>query len=77
MAQTNSKGGGQIGFNLGLNQLTLFVVTAMILGGVNVGATFFGLYMVERFGRRKFLEICAIFQFLCFVVFASISYLGF
>jgi hypothetical protein len=62
---------------LSLNQLTLVAVTAMILGGVNVGATFFGLYMVERFGRCKCLEVGGIFQFLCFIVFASIGHFGF
>ena len=49
----------------------------MILGGVNVGATFFGLYAVERFGRRKCLEIGGVFQFLCFIVFASIGHFAF
>jgi SP family sugar:H+ symporter-like MFS transporter len=30
-------------------------VTQMILGGVNFGTTFLGLYVVEHFGRRKSL----------------------
>ena len=32
-------------------------VTSIILGGVNFGMTFFGLYVVERFGRRKSLIV--------------------
>jgi SP family sugar:H+ symporter-like MFS transporter len=52
-------------------------VTAMILGGVNVGATFLGLYMVEHFGRRKCLYWGSIWMFVCFMVFASIGHFKF
>lgn len=52
-------------------------VTAMILGAVNVLCTFPGLYMVEKFGRRKCLISGALFQFMCFLVFASIGHFKF
>ncbi|KFY96548.1 hypothetical protein V500_02411 [Pseudogymnoascus sp. VKM F-4518 (FW-2643)] len=52
-------------------------VTAMILGGVNVGATFFGLYFVEHFGRRKCLVAGALWMFVCFMIFASIGHFKF
>jgi len=45
-------------------------VTSMILGGVNFGTTFFGLYVVERFGRRKSLIVGGLWMFVCFMVFA-------
>ena len=35
--------------------ITNSYVTQMILGGVNFGTTFLGLYVVEHFGRRKSL----------------------
>jgi MFS transporter, SP family, sugar:H+ symporter len=49
-------------------------VTSMILGGVNFGMTFFGLYVVERFGRRKSLIVGALWMFVCFMVFASLGH---
>jgi len=49
-------------------------VTAMILGGVNVGATFLGLYMVEHYGRRKCLFFGALWMFVCFLIFASMGH---
>jgi SP family sugar:H+ symporter-like MFS transporter len=52
-------------------------VTAMILGGVNVGSTFLGLYMVEHYGRRRCLYYGAIWMFVCFMVFASIGHFVF
>lgn len=52
-------------------------ITAMILGGVNVGSTFFGLYMVEHFGRRKCLYFGALWMFVCFMVFASVGHFKF
>ncbi|OBT56546.1 hypothetical protein VE04_03237 [Pseudogymnoascus sp. 24MN13] len=52
-------------------------VTAMILGGVNVGATFFGLYFVEHFGRRKCLITGGLWMFMCFMIFASIGHFKF
>lgn len=48
-------------------------VTAMILGGVNVACTFPGLYFVEKFGRRKCLFFGALWQTMCFLVFASVG----
>jgi SP family sugar:H+ symporter-like MFS transporter len=48
-------------------------VTAMILGGVNFGMTFFGLYIVERFGRRKSLIVGAIGMTVNFIIFASVG----
>jgi len=45
----------------------------MILGGVNVGATFFGVYMARHFRRRESLWIAALWQCMCFLVFASVG----
>lgn len=49
-------------------------VTQIILGAVNVVCTFPGLYMVEKFGRRKCLTIGAAWMFMCYMVFASLGY---
>ncbi|KAL1302098.1 hypothetical protein AAFC00_002534 [Neodothiora populina] len=49
-------------------------VTAMILGGVNFGCTFGGLYVVENFGRRKALIFGGFWMFACFMVFASVGH---
>ncbi|KAL3424911.1 High-affinity fructose transporter ght6-like protein 1 [Phlyctema vagabunda] len=49
-------------------------VTQMILGGVNFGTTFLGLYIVEHFGRRKSLIYGALWMFICFMIFASIGH---
>jgi MFS transporter, SP family, sugar:H+ symporter len=48
-------------------------VTAMILGGVNVGSTIAGVYMARYFRRRESLYIAALWQFMCFIVFASVG----
>jgi len=48
-------------------------VTAMILGGVNVGATFFGVWMARHCRRRESLYYGALWQFMCFMVFASVG----
>ncbi|KAL2071794.1 hypothetical protein VTL71DRAFT_13029 [Oculimacula yallundae] len=48
-------------------------VTAMILGGVNVGATFFGVWLARRARRRESLYIAALWQTMCFLVFASVG----
>lgn len=48
-------------------------VTAMILGGVNVGATFFGVYMAKHCRRRESLYISALWQTMCFLIFASVG----
>lgn len=49
-------------------------VTQMIMGGVNFGTTFGGLYIIEHFGRRKSLITGALWMFVCFMIFASIGY---
>ncbi|PLB54297.1 sugar transporter [Aspergillus steynii IBT 23096] len=49
-------------------------VTQMILGGVNFGTTFGGLYIIEHFGRRKSLITGGIWMFVCFMVFASVGH---
>lgn len=48
-------------------------VTAMILGGVNFGSTFLGLWFIERFGRRKCLIWGALWMCGCFLIFASVG----
>ncbi|KAL2420004.1 High-affinity fructose transporter ght6 [Exophiala dermatitidis] len=48
-------------------------VTQIILGAVNVGTTFPGLYFVEKFGRRRCLMTGAAWMFMCFLVFASLG----
>ncbi|KAL1999756.1 hypothetical protein VTN02DRAFT_4073 [Thermoascus thermophilus] len=49
-------------------------VTQMILGGVNFGTTFGGLYVIEHFGRRKSLITGAVWMFVCFMVYASVGH---
>ncbi|KNG91416.1 MFS monosaccharide transporter [Aspergillus nomiae NRRL 13137] len=49
-------------------------ITQVILGAVNFGTTFGGLYIVENFGRRKSLIAGAGFMFVCFMIFASIGH---
>jgi SP family sugar:H+ symporter-like MFS transporter len=49
-------------------------VTSMILGGVNFGMTFPGLYIVEKYGRRPSLIWGALWMFMCFIVFASLGH---
>ncbi|KAJ6091238.1 hypothetical protein N7467_003207 [Penicillium canescens] len=49
-------------------------VTQMILGGVNFGTTFLGLYLVEHYGRRRSLIAGALWMFVCFMVFASVGH---
>ena len=48
-------------------------VTSIILGAVNFGMTIPGLYVVEHFGRRRALITGALWCFMCFMVFASVS----
>ena len=48
-------------------------VTAMILGGVNFGSTILGVYMARHFRRRESLYISALWQTMCFLVFASVG----
>lgn len=49
-------------------------VTQMILGGVNFGSTFLGLYLIEHYGRRRSLIAGALWMFVCFMVFASVGH---
>jgi len=49
-------------------------VTQMILGGVNFGTTFLGLYLIEHYGRRRSLIGGALWMFVCFMVFASVGH---
>lgn len=49
-------------------------VTQIIFGSVNVICTFPGLYMVEKFGRRKCLMLGAAWMFICYMIFASLGY---
>ncbi|KAI5294512.1 hexose transporter hxt1, partial [Ascosphaera pollenicola] len=49
-------------------------VTQMILGGVNFGTTFLGLYFIERFGRRPSLFYGAIWMFVCFLIYATVGH---
>ncbi|KAI9738345.1 MAG: hexose transporter hxt1 [Cirrosporium novae-zelandiae] len=49
-------------------------VTQIILGGVNFGITFLGLYIVEHYGRRASLIGGALWMFVCFLVFASVGH---
>ncbi|KAJ5578335.1 uncharacterized protein N7459_007299 [Penicillium hispanicum] len=49
-------------------------VTQMILGAVNFGTTFLGLYLIEHYGRRRSLIGGALWMFVCFMVFASVGH---
>ncbi|KAJ5382400.1 Major facilitator superfamily domain general substrate transporter [Penicillium concentricum] len=49
-------------------------VTQMILGGVNFGTTFLGLYLIEHYGRRRSLITGALWMFVCFMIFASVGH---
>lgn len=49
-------------------------VTSIILGGVNFGTTFPGLYIVEKYGRRPSLIAGALWMFMCFMVFSSLGH---
>jgi len=46
-------------------------VTQMILNGINFGTTFYGLCIVEHYGRRKSLMVGSAWMFIvCFIVLA-------
>ncbi|KAK4120325.1 general substrate transporter [Parathielavia appendiculata] len=47
--------------------------TQLILGAINVGSTFVGLYVVERFGRRIPLLVGALWQAAWLAVFSSMG----
>jgi sugar porter (SP) family MFS transporter len=49
-------------------------VTQMILNGINFGVTFYGLYIVEHYGRRKSLMAGSAWMFICFLIFASVGH---
>ncbi|KAI9150110.1 Hexose transporter-like protein [Paramyrothecium foliicola] len=49
-------------------------ITQIILNTINFLATFPGLYMVEKFGRRKSLIAGSLWMFVCFMIFASVGY---
>lgn len=49
-------------------------VTQMILNGINFGVTFYGLYIVEHYGRRKSLIAGSSWMFICFLIFASVGH---
>ncbi|KAH8431088.1 sugar porter family MFS transporter [Aspergillus melleus] len=49
-------------------------ITQVILGAVNFGTTFGGLYVVENFGRRKSLITGAGLMFIFFICFASVGH---
>ncbi|KAL2357250.1 MFS transporter [Cryomyces antarcticus] len=49
-------------------------VTQMILNGINFGTTFYGLYIIEHYGRRKSLIGSSAWMFICFLIFASVGH---
>ena len=62
--------GNTIFSSVGLNSY----ITQIILGAVNFGMTFPGLYIVEHFGRRKSLIIGGSWMFICFMIWASVGH---
>ena len=46
----------------------------MILNGINFGTTFYGLYIVEHYGRRKSLIAGSTWMFIMFLIFASVGH---
>jgi len=49
-------------------------VTQIILGSVNAGCTFLGLWVAAKCGRRLALMIGAAWQFMCFMVYALVGH---
>ncbi|EXJ64253.1 MFS transporter, SP family, sugar:H+ symporter [Cladophialophora yegresii CBS 114405] len=49
-------------------------VTQMILNGINFGTTFYGLYIVEHYGRRKSLMVGSLWMFMMFLIFANVGH---
>ncbi|KAF8858748.1 sugar transporter [Acephala macrosclerotiorum] len=49
-------------------------ITRIILGSVNVLCTFPGLWMIEKWSRRSCLTFGALWQCMCFLVFASLEH---
>ena len=52
-------------------------VTQMILGAINFGSTFLGLYLVDHYGRRRCLTLGGLWMFLCFMIYASVGHFQF
>ena len=49
-------------------------VTQIILGSVNVGCTFLGLWVAAKCGRRKALMAGAAWSFMCFLIYALVGH---
>ncbi|KIV89186.1 hypothetical protein, variant 1 [Exophiala mesophila] len=49
-------------------------VTQMILNGINFGSTFYGLYIVEHYGRRKSLIVGGLWMSAMFFIFANVGH---
>ncbi|KAL1631845.1 hexose transporter hxt5 [Neofusicoccum ribis] len=49
-------------------------VTSIILGSVNVGATFIALWVAENCGRRKSLMVGAAWMFMCLFIYAFVGH---
>lgn len=49
-------------------------ITQIILGAVNFGMTFPGLYIVEHMGRRNSLILGGAWMFVCFMIWASVGH---
>ncbi|KAK5062839.1 hypothetical protein LTR84_004914 [Exophiala bonariae] len=49
-------------------------VTQMILNGINFGTTFYGLYIVEHYGRRKSLMVGGLWMSAMFFIFANVGH---
>ena len=46
----------------------------MILNGINFGTTFYGLYIVEHYGRRKSLMTGSAWMSMMFFIFANVGH---
>lgn len=46
----------------------------MILNGINFGTTFYGLYIVEHYGRRKSLMVGGLWMSAMFFIFANVGH---
>lgn len=46
----------------------------MILNGINFGTTFYGLYIVEHYGRRKSLIVGGLWMSAMFFIFANVGH---
>lgn len=49
-------------------------MTQIILGSVNVGCTFAGLYVVQKCGRRNALMAGAAWMFMCFMIYSFVGH---